>query len=237
MAWRCSWMCPGLQGLHWKPWHHQRDAVGQDLHLSLAKCHCSGFDPWSVDKQDKRSPSANLCASLPSLLHQRSGNLLPRQGRGVLRWISTTKQHAVRQFFAYLFTHTHTHTFHRTLSLPLCPWQTLVISARAADRSPGRVSALATVGSGGKMEGVMEDDRRITWGLLPKATLLVSWHQKWWFRRWHRMITQPSASCVNISPCHLQITKIKSWWNRARRGEARRGEKRRTLDAIDCTKL
>ena len=95
-------------GFPWKPWHHQRDAVSQDLHLSLAKCHCSGFDPWSVDKQDKRSPSANLCASLPSL-YQRSGNLLPHQGRSVLHWITTTKT-ARSLPIPCLHTHTHTHT-------------------------------------------------------------------------------------------------------------------------------
>ena len=57
-------------------WHHQRAAAGQDLHLSQAKCHGGGFDLWSVDKQDKRSPSANLYASLPSL-YQRRHHLLP----------------------------------------------------------------------------------------------------------------------------------------------------------------
>lgn len=75
-------------GFPCKPWHHQRAAVGQDLHLSQAKCHGGGFDLWSVDKQDKRSPSANLYASLPSL-YQRRRHLLPLQGCSVLPCLAT----------------------------------------------------------------------------------------------------------------------------------------------------
>lgn len=199
-------MCPGLQGFHAKPWHHQRAAVGQELHLSQAQCHGGGFDLWSVDKQDKRSPSANLYASLPSL-YQRRRHLLPLQGCGVLPYLATTK---TADSWPILCLASHTIALHLSLGLLLCPWQTLVITARSADRSPGWVSALATVGTGGKMEGVEGGkDRRIIWGRLPKAPLLVSWHQKWWFRWWHRMITQHLV----FSLYHLQITKIKSYRN------------------------
>lgn len=76
-------------GFPCKPWHHQRDDIGQELHLSQAKCHGGGFDLWSVDKQDKRSPSANLYASLPSL-YQKRRHLLPLQGCGVLLYLATT---------------------------------------------------------------------------------------------------------------------------------------------------
>lgn len=126
------------------------------------------------------------------------------------------KQQIVGWFLAYL--HTRSLFSSLSLSLLLCPWQTLDITARTADRSPGWMSALATVGTGGKMEGVMEggEDRRIIWGPLPEAPLLASWHQKRWFRRRHRMITQQLASCVTVSPCHLQITNIKSSCNTAR---------------------
>ncbi len=175
-------------GFPCKPWHHQRAAVGQDLHLSQAKCHGGGFNLWSVDKQDKRSPSANLYASLPSL-YQRRRHLLPLQGCGVLPCLATTK---TADSWPIPCLPSHSLSSSLSLSLSLCPWQTLVISARTADRSPGWVSALATVGCGGKTEGVMGGgrDRRIIWGPPPKAPLLASWHQKWWFRWWHRMITQ-----------------------------------------------
>lgn len=150
-----------------------------------------------------------MYASLPSL-YQRRRHLIPSQGCGVLPHLVPTKTEDSWLIPCLSLNLSLSHSY---FTLPL----TDVNTARTADSCPGWVSALATVGTVGKMEGVMEGGKhRIIWVPLPKAPLLVSWHQKWWFRWWHRMATQQLASSVAVSPCHLQITKIKCYCDTVR---------------------
>lgn len=192
-----SWYRPHLfsfllwsAGFPIRPTLHQRVAVDLDLHLSRAPRHRGGFDLWCVDKQDKRSPSASLYASLLSL-YQRRRHLLPLQGCTVLPCLASTKPaHIVGQFFAFL------HALSLIIALSLS------IFCVAPDRSWLSLPELLTGVQGecqlspqlervkrwrewwkdGRMGGLSE-------GLCQKPLIWCLWHQKGWFRRWHSMMT------------------------------------------------
>lgn len=203
-------MCHEPRGFHARLGPTTRLLLAGILHLSWAKCHGGSSDFWGVDKQDKQSLSASLHASLPSL-YQRRRHLLPCQGCSVLLCLPP-KEQIVGWFHGYL--HTSFFSCRLSLSLSRCPWQTLQFYARTADSSRGWVSALATVGTHGNMRGAVEGgmDRGVIWPQ-PKAPVLVSWHWERCFRWRHMMVTQQLASCVTVSLCHLQNTKIKSCCN------------------------
>lgn len=113
------------------------------------KCHGCGFDLWSVDKQDKRSPSAKPLCLITLPLPEEAPPATFKVGVSFPVNLAP-KQQIDSQFVTDL------HTLSLSLSPSLWLWQTLAIVARTANRRPGWVSALATVGAGGEMEGVIE---------------------------------------------------------------------------------
>lgn len=161
-----SWYRPHLfsfllwsAGFPIRPTLHQRVAVDLDLHLSRAPRHRSGFDLWCVDKQDKRSPSASLYASLLSL-YQRRRHLLPLQGCTVLPCLASTKPaHIVGQFFAFLHALSLIIALSLSLSfaLPLtevgCHCQNCWQESRVSVSFRRSWNGWKDGGSGGKMEG------------------------------------------------------------------------------------
>lgn len=120
------------------------------------------FNHWSVDQQDKWKPVSQPSCFIALPL---SEEVLPASSSRLQCPCLPPKQPIVGRFLGYL--QPSQHPLHFSLSLSVCLWQTLVITARTADW----VSALATVGTHGNMEG--EVDR----ASLPKAHHLVCWHQ------------------------------------------------------------
>ena len=88
-----------------------------------------------------------------------------------------------------------------SLSTARCnPWQTLIITARAADRGPGWVSALATVGTAGTKEGRIGGlfeglcQKPLFWCLGVRSDDLVG-DTGWWHSSWPLVLPFHCATC------------------------------------------
>lgn len=112
------------------------------------------YDIRSANKQDELTPTASLHASLHPL-HQRRRHLPRRQGCGVLPPPSPRPKTSRLSANS-----SPTAASPLPSSVPQSSSMRLTDAGlpktRAADRRPGPASALATVGTGGNMEGVME---------------------------------------------------------------------------------